>query len=736
MKLNKNIVIKTLFLFVILFALAFSVSADIDMATGTTDLGDITDGSSGVGAFTVDNTATSGDPLTSIRFDIGEGFSTAIDQAKITTLTFVPASIASLAHDDALETVDFTVAVPTKAYAGTYSGDIKTYTTDPAFDDTETFTFTVPQRHEVVVSGNKIILEDMLTGLESSDDFIIVSNSNAATSIISITAPASIKDSDDHSLALTGVLSFSAVTEPITYGGSTTITATLTGVPANQPIGTYGTGELADGAITITYGNSQTLQVPLQIELQKPTESLDIPEELDLGGSSQKRNEIISTMFPILNDGDETITEITVSALNVGEDYEIKFKKEDDAEYGDLIGEFTLAPGYSENINVQIFIPEDQDSGVKDIGDIVIESAELGKNTITQFELETRTMLEIEDNEISVTFDSPDEFGDETEFGDGGTIGGVLPGSELVFTVGIDNLFSESLDSEKELEMKSVKVEITLKDVNDNKDMDKKDSLGTIDAGDNEETDIKFTLPKKINEKEDGYEVIIDVWGTDKNRAEHRFQWTATLEIEKEENFIEITKFRFMDAVVEKGNTARLEFEILNMGQEKEEEPAVFIECKSLGITKIYDKNDIPKLRDNLLGSKADYETTFTFEVEDSYKVGEHSCVMKSYYNSDDESDRAETKLTIKESTSQSSTTDTTSTTTDTTSTTTDQYVPSTSTGDQTSQTTDSTQTGIQGQVVIGDQGFSDSIGYTVLLVIVGVLLLAILVLLVIKFFV
>ncbi len=730
MKLNTNLIIKTLFLFVIVFALAFSVSASLSISATQSVLGTdgkIADGSQAGGSFSVSNTETA---ALGVGFSYGEGFALADStKAKITGVTFSKDS-TTLAANDGSETITFTVSVPIEAYAGLYTGTIKAESTnsdiDPALKAFKEFSFTVPERLDVA-SGTGIILNRMLVGRTSSGTFTITNEGNKEVTITNgdIVAPSQLTLSGSTTTLNTNGMTFVVSKTTLDHQGSITVTATMS-TPVGQTPGTY-TG----GNILVDFGGASEKSIPLTVVVAEPKKELTVTSAIKFGGSGQARKVYDEKTFTISNSGDEKIEGITVKASSVETDYLMKFKKSQDTDYAETISAFSLNAGASQVINVKVYIPEDQNSGIKDIGDILVESTDIdvSSKTISKVELETRLMLEIVGT-ITAEYDSPDDDSQEDTFGNSGTVNGVLPGSDITFSFDVKNKFSDSNDAEEEMEIRSIRAKITLKGIDDGSDESKSTSVGTLDPQEEESVELKFSLPREINEKTGGYKILVELYGTDKKGARHEINWEATLDIEKHDDFIEITKANFRNPIVYQGETAKLEFEIQNMGQEKEDAAEVQIKCDELGIVMDYTEDIIDeKLSNNVLSDKSKWDEVFEFEVKDTYKPGVYKFEIESYYDNDVPSDNVIVELTIKEK--------------ETTSTTSTDSIDNTDLQDQalTDALNDvisnqATGQSTQANVVIDDDKFTDSTAYYVLLIVGLLLLLAILVLLVVKVFI
>ena len=91
----------------------------------------------------------------------------------------------------------------------------------------------------------------------------------------------------------------------------------------------------------------------------------------------------------------------------------------------------------------------------------------------------------------------------------------VLPGSNITFTLKIENTFSDD-----DLELKGVFATMTLEDIDDGADLEEESLEFDLEPGEDFRDDVKFSIPLDVDAGT--YNTVIVVEGDDKNGTSHR----------------------------------------------------------------------------------------------------------------------------------------------------------------------------------------------------------------------
>lgn len=496
------------------------------------------------------------------------------------------------------------VDVPSNQYAGTYSGNlIATSTTQSSVTASLAVSLAVNSKPNAAVTSANIEAGRGVT--RTAQNAFTVSNTGN-NDLNSVTLAVSDLNDANNNILSQSYISFSPSTTALNFGSSANIDI-ITNIPATQAVGTY------TGTITVNYGGTNPVTGSLTIKVRDPTHKVEVVNnEVKVGDSSQRRNQTASKSFTVKNSGDYVET-ITLQAGNVGSDYNAQL---------DLTS-FTLQPDETRTVQVSLDIPDDQDSGIKTLGQI--ELAYGSETASVPLKLETKTMLEITKIETEVGGEDSDN-----NLNDGDTLNDEAgPGDEIEFEITLENLFTNSED------IKIEDIEIRLEPHDDDIDETETDSKFDLDEGRDSTETLTINIPEKIYTGT--YDLDIIVEGEDENGAVHSIFWTVSFEIEKDDDDIRLTEYRLGTSTLSCVRTTDLRVTIANFGSEDQDEAAVSIYSPDLDLnehaTDIYLDYDY-KDDDN------EYTKTVTISLADDFAAGTYPITITAYRNNDKEMDQ------------------------------------------------------------------------------------------------
>jgi len=337
----------------------------------------------------------------------------------------------------------------------------------------------------------------------------------------------------------------------------------------------------------------------------------------------QKPTRSFSTSFTVTNNGTTNLTGLGV-ALSTGlSGFNVSISP----------SSFGLNTGLPQVVTITGTIPEDVNtrlspySGAITVSGSVITSKtlNLGVNAKTQLQLD-KVKAKVDGK--SQSMDPDDKIKD------------VLPGSELVFTGDVENLFTDDED----IEIQDVEITILIESIDDegDDDLEESEDVGDVKADDKESFNIEFTVPEDV---EDGdYDVTITVEAEDENGAKHDIEWELTLQVEKDKHNIEITKASVSPSKVSCSRNIKVDVELKNQGTSDEDEIVVLIESADL---KIDNEDTSMEEIEEGTGEDTELDKTYTFKLEDGVKKGTYSISVKAYYGTDTLSDSKTVDLTV-----------------------------------------------------------------------------------------
>ncbi|MBL7050976.1 hypothetical protein ISS04_02310 [Candidatus Woesearchaeota archaeon] len=158
----------------------------------------------------------------------------------------------------------------------------------------------------------------------------------------------------------------------------------------------------------------------------------------------------------------------------------------------------------------------------------------------------------------------------------GGTIKDVRPGSIVKLKFDIKNLF----DKDTDVEMENVELRVVLRDIDNGGDIELEVEELSISADKEEEIEIEFEIPLQLKEK--NYELSIELNGEDDFGV--NYEQNLEFEVELDKQTHELLLFSDIDSMVECGDTAKLDVELVNIGK-KDEDVSLLLYSDELGFS-------------------------------------------------------------------------------------------------------------------------------------------------------
>ncbi len=197
----------------------------------------------------------------------------------------------------------------------------------------------------------------------------------------------------------------------------------------------------------------------------------------------------------------------------------------------------------------------------------------------------------------------------------------VFPGSNLTFTVTIENTF-------KETTLRDIDAKITIEGRHGKK---WKELSGSFDLEDGREAkaDVKFNIPYEIDTGP--HDVFIEVQGTGKNHTLYKTALTSKFDIRKLSHDIRIINASLEPSIVDCKRKAQLSAEIANGGSNVENEVALEFKSGSLGIDS-YDKGIFLAAVSDDTDYQITHKKTLNIEVPSFFKSGTYPISVNLYW--------------------------------------------------------------------------------------------------------
>ena len=132
-------------------------------------------------------------------------------------------------------------------------------------------------------------------------------------------------------------------------------------------------------------------------------------------------------------------------------------------------------------------------------------------------------------------------------------------------------------------------METAIEEIDEDSDMEEEANEFNLDEQDDKTVTLRFELP--LNVDEGTYDVIITAEGEDKNGNIYDTFWDIELEVEKEKHDLRFMNFEASPGVVNCNRFLNIRYEIINLGQEDEEN--ALVEIKNAGLNLDYGEKGI-----------------------------------------------------------------------------------------------------------------------------------------------
>jgi uncharacterized membrane protein len=552
----------SLIIFTVMLATAVTAQDAINIAESSIALtGNIQE--TLTGTFNLQNTGTT---------TISTSFSGLTLTSGSRTIVINPITSLSNIAPAAQQPVTFTLATG-NSFAGTYSGTITaTVTTNTAVTDTLPISVTINPTPALASTNPSITVSK---GGSKSSTFTLTNTGNTDLTGITLTMGSIASGSN---IIPASAISLSKSSANVNFGASDTITVTVN-PSTTQAAGSY------SGPITINFGSGQ-VTATLAVIVRDPIHNIafkNVP--IKVGSPTTDRNTSQSVSFVIENVGD--FSEIVdISLANVNSRYNAQVS----------IPQTTLAAGSSQTITLTLSIPNSQDSGIVNIGQVVLTFS--GTTATETISVETESQLSIDDVDVTVGGNTDSNLQDGNRIDDE-----AKPEDRVKFDIQIKNLFSDNDD----IQIENIEVEITIQDIDDGDDLEKTSSDFDLNADKKKTVSIDFEVPLEV--ESGNYDVIIIADGRDENGARHTDRMQLELEVDRENDDVRITKADLSSSTIKCGQSTSLRFEIRNLGDSTQDDAAVVISNTDLGLNQRFDDielDDNPTDRDSRFSRSVD----------------------------------------------------------------------------------------------------------------------------------
>lgn len=200
----------------------------------------------------------------------------------------------------------------------------------------------------------------------------------------------------------------------------------------------------------------------------------------------------------------------------------------------------------------------------------------------------------------------------------------VLPGSNVTFTIRVENTFSgENPD------LRNVFVTINIEEIDDGADLEERSLDFDLEPGNDERVDVKFAIP--VDVEAGTYNLLVEAEGDDRNETSYNPKVNLKLEVKKQSHDIRISKIILNPSTVDCDRSAKLTAEIVNAGSNPENEIALEFKATSLGVNS-FDTNIVLQSSEEASEEEKTFIKTLNIEVPTFFEAGTFPILINLYW--------------------------------------------------------------------------------------------------------
>ena len=241
-----------------------------------------------------------------------------------------------------------------------------------------------------------------------------------------------------------------------------------------------------------------------------------------------------------------------------------------------------------------------------------------GTNTITQpfnIDVTEGPKLVISDLDVKIGGESAKNLQDGEKIPED-----ARPGDIVKFDIELENLFST------DTEIQDIEVIVTIENIDDSDDLEEEETMDDIKDGDQDSVTLEFTIPTLVEDGE--YNVIIEVNAEDEYGHDQDIRWELTLNVKKDKHDLIIDNAELSPLTVGCSRNPSLDIEVINIGQEDEDDVTIKIESYELDLNI---EEDI-ELEEGDTDDSV-FEKTYRLQIDDDVMPGVYPITVTAYYD-------------------------------------------------------------------------------------------------------
>lgn len=217
----------------------------------------------------------------------------------------------------------------------------------------------------------------------------------------------------------------------------------------------------------------------------------------------------------------------------------------------------------------------------------------------------------------------------------------LLPGSNITFTVRVENTFPSSGPT-----LKGVFARMTVEEIDDGGDLEAESFDFDLEPGDDYRFDLQFAIPLDVDATP--YNVVLEAEGEDKNDTFYQTLLNLKMQVKKQNHDIRIIRSLLNPGVIGCDRKAKLTADIMNLGSNPETQNALEFKSNTLGINSI-DKDISLESSDEASEEEKTYTKSLNFEVPSSLSADTYTIFVNLYWKNFVLFDQKELELIVKD---------------------------------------------------------------------------------------
>jgi hypothetical protein len=223
---------------------------------------------------------------------------------------------------------------------------------------------------------------------------------------------------------------------------------------------------------------------------------------------------------------------------------------------------------------------------------------------------------------------------DDAMLGDAGEITELKPGTKLSITFEVESLWDED-DDDQDFEIDDIELECKLNDIGEDDDDEKiTKSFSDLDPEDNDEITFDFTISGEAEDNENK-DIDCTLTGND-DEYSYDIDFTIEVKVEKDDHDVQFTTAKINPGIVACNRNFAISYEVKNFGAKDEDDVQIVIKNKDLDI---YENELIRSLEEGKYDDEdTEFSGTYSLSVDSKLRSGTYPVRFEVFFDDNDDS--------------------------------------------------------------------------------------------------